>query len=42
MQVMVKASFIPVSACRVGAYTLRTVANWLSWIGSLRDMRWSE
>ena len=31
---MYKAS---ISACRVGAHTLRTVANFLSWIGTLRD-----
>ena len=34
--------FTPISACRVGAYTLRTVANILSWLGGLRGMRQSE
>ena len=36
------ASFTTASACRVGTYTLRTVANLLSWIVSLRDMRRSK
>ena len=42
MQVAIEGLFTPVSACRVGAYTLRKVANMLSWIGSLRDMVQSE
>ena len=42
MQVAVEGSFALVSACRVHAYTLKTVANMLSWIGSLRVKRRSE
>ena len=42
MQVTVESLLYSSFSLQIGAYTLRTVANILSWLGGLRGMRQSE